>query len=90
MLADVPVILPQSKKLLTQPVTGESHPLSKRLYLICCRLSGNCSEREAFQKKFATSLCNRGEDPLSNNTGQVCLSGFVFVLNGLQIPYERM
>ena len=38
MMIGEPLILPGSKKLLTQPISGVPHPLSNNLDLLCCRL----------------------------------------------------
>ena len=40
MMTEPPLILTKSKQLLTQPVSGQSHPMYDRLNLMCCRLSG--------------------------------------------------
>jgi len=90
LLVDRPVILPKSKTLLSQPGTDDSHPMNSKLCLFCCRLSGNSSEREDFQKKFVMSCCNLGERPPSSSTNPAFRGGFSFVINGRWIPYERM
>ena len=38
MMLEEPLILPRSKSLLTQPISGDCHPLSNKIDLLCCRL----------------------------------------------------
>ena len=43
MLEEEPLVLRRSKKLLTQPISKLSHPLSDKLDLLCCRIGVHSS-----------------------------------------------
>ena len=90
MLIEFPLILPKSKRLLSQPTLGELHPLCNKLYLVCCRLSGNSTKIEDFHQKFVKFSSSLGGDRHLSSTSQACRDGFVFVHNGQRIPFERM
>ena len=81
LLTDYPLVLPQSDTLLVQPHTNAVHPLSKRLQLIACRVSGNPSASELFQAKLPTSSYSLGLLVPKNNMPLISRSGMPFVLN---------
>lgn len=81
LLTDYPLVLPQSDTLLVQPHSNAVHPLSKRLQLIACKVSGNPSASELFQAKLPTSSCSLGLLVPKNNMPLISRSGMTFVLN---------
>ena len=82
LLTDHPLVLPQSDTLLAQPHSNAIHPLSKRLELIACKVSGNPSTSALFQAKLPTSSCSLGQLVPKNNMPLISRSGMTFVLNG--------
>ncbi|XP_070545984.1 uncharacterized protein [Ptychodera flava] len=50
LLVQDPFLLPQMRDLVTDPVTGDCHPLADRMLLAVWPLSGVLSEQEAYQK----------------------------------------
>jgi len=82
---DNPRILPCSKTLLTQSHNGALHPLRNQLRLIACKLSGERSNREAFQAKLPISSSNLGLLEPRNNINRISRSGLNFVMEGRTI-----
>lgn len=91
LLIQEPVLLPHSKKTLSNPVTGECHPMTK-LHLMCCRLSGKVygAGTTKYQQRLWRSFCHHGEVELGNSTAQHIRSGFAFVKGRTAIPFLRM
>jgi hypothetical protein len=90
LLAELPVMLPKFASLVTHPVSREPHPLSAKMYLMCCRLSGRPSEVATFQARQQTSSCNPGGHPAINSTGAPLPSGGYFARNGKRILCEQL
>jgi hypothetical protein len=90
MLVQDPVVLPRTHSLLTQPVTGELHPLKDKLILLACRLSGSQFRTQAYQQQLQTSLCHHGETLQNLNTMATLTDGFSFVLDGKLIRCTQM
>ena len=80
-----PRILPYSKTLLTQSHNGALHPLRNQLRLIACKLSGERSNREAFQAKLPISSSNLGLLEPRNNINHISRSGLNFGMEGRKI-----
>ena len=76
LLTDHPLVLPQ-------PHSNAVHPLSKRLQLIACKVSGNPSASELFQAKLPTSSCSLGQLVPKNNMPLISRSGMTFVFEKL-------
>jgi hypothetical protein len=92
MLVEPPILLPRSKNLLSNPVTGACHPLVK-LTLMCCRLSAKqlrATRVEIYQQKPWTSLPRLGESRREDNTPLHIKSGLVFVNGREKIPFQQM
>ncbi len=56
MLVQEPLVLHRCKDLLSQPGTGELHPLNNSLDLLVCRLSGSPSMKRNYQRRQQTSF----------------------------------
>ena len=67
LLTDNPLALPQTDNLLFLPHSNAIHPLSRRLQLMACKVSGSPSSRETFQAKLPTSSCSIGQLVPKNN-----------------------
>ena len=91
LLIQEPVLLPHSKQTLSNPVTGECHPMTK-LHLMCCRLSGKVYDARmtTYQQRLWRSYCHHGEVAQGNSTAQHIRSGFAFVKGRTAIPFLRM
>ena len=80
MLVDHPKLLPQRRDLLTLPhKPGTPHPLH-HLRLITCRLSGNISRQEAFQKRLLRSSATHGANPPALNMASISRNGGFIVV----------
>ena len=86
LLVDSPVLLPQSRCLLTQPHNHALHSLRKQLKLMACKLSGKASSRETFQTRLQRSSSNPGLMERKSNIDHTSNSGLTFVVNGRLIP----
>ena len=71
--------------LLTQSHNGALHPLRNQLQLIACKLSGERSNREAFQAKLSISSSDLELVEPRNNINHISRSGFNFVMEGRTI-----
>ena len=84
-------LLPQNPQVVTLPFQGETvHPLQRKLQLMACLLSGQDSQGAAFGQGLKRSCSNRGEREPKNNTKCTYRNGFLFVVNGIQIPYNQL
>ena len=90
LLIDEPIILPVSKTLVTQPVSGVSHPLYKRLHLMSCRLSGNTFKVQAFQMKLPRSSCLPGVSQPTSSIQSTQGSGWIFAIGDRLIRCKRL
>ena len=62
-----PTRLPKHKDLLYMPLTAETHPLSGKIVLVACVVSGVFSKIKDFQELKPPSSCLHGSLPQSNN-----------------------
>lgn len=60
LLTDHPQVHPQSDSHMFLSHSHAIHPLSRRLQLTACKVSGSLSTRELFHKKLPTSSCSLG------------------------------
>lgn len=82
LLIDNPLTLPQTDNLLFLPHSNATHPLSRRLQLMACKVSGSPSNREIFQAKLPASSCSLGQLVPKNNMPHISSNGMTFALNG--------
>lgn len=76
MLIQHPVLLQKSKHLLKLPSRpSQVHPLSQKLSLLVCHLSGNSCKVKDFHKKLQTSSYPPGGKELKNNIKPTWISG---------------
>jgi hypothetical protein len=90
LLVEPPVILPKIPLLVTHPVSRDAHPLSAKMYLMCCRLSGRPSAAEAFQAGLPTFSCSHGDSRAIDNTAALLQNGRLFARNGKMIPCKHL
>lgn len=90
LLVSIPARIPQHKDLLTLPHSEEFHPLSKKMTLIACVVSGNVCFREEFQLTLPLSSHLHGGPPLINSTKFVGENGFFGVNNGRLISLHQL
>ena len=88
MLITEPILLP--KNVVSQPVSGMLHPLSDKLYLLSCRLSGNPSKAKEFRMQQFQSWRNPGEVQHQNSIMSTSLDGLTFVVDRTLIRCRRM
>lgn len=63
LLSDFPRLLPERPDLLRQPHFQRFHQNLSALHLVACRLSGDSSEREAFQERLRKLSRSQEENP---------------------------
>ena len=89
LIAD-PLIFPVSTSTLCQPETGETHPLTGKLYLMSCRLSGEPSKVQAYQSRLLTSYYPHGGSPQKLNTRSTQEGGWTFAVCGKLISCTHL
>ena len=82
ILTQDPILLPRSKGLLTQPVSGKLHPLNAKLDLLSCRISGTLSCVQVYQSTLPRLSSHHGEIPLKNNMVHTLEDGYSFAVLG--------
>lgn len=90
LLIDFPVMFPVLKGTLQHPTYGLVHPLSPRLHLLACKISGNSLLTTAFQKILRALSWSHGEQVRRNNMMYTSGNGQSFVIHGRLIPCNRL
>lgn len=85
LLTDHPLLLPRQERLLTQPATGELHPLRHKLRLVACRVSGKVSKPQKFRTRLLTSSWQHGVQAPKNSMRLTSENGWTFVAGGVKI-----
>ena len=90
-LIQPPVLLPQSRTLVTDPL-GNYHPHSnhQQMKLLACVISGDSSKTEEFRTGLLRSFSNRGALPQRNPTNPRGTPGHVGVYRGQPIPLTHL
>ena len=68
LMIDTPRLLPRGENLLQLPGTQKVHPLSNKMVLMACRLSGEPLRTETYQKGLPTSPWRLGDLGQRSNT----------------------
>ena len=89
LLVDFPRILPQGN-ILSLVNSNKVHPLTDKLRLIACRLSGDHMKTETFHRKLQISSLPHGESVLKNNMIHISKNGFHSVTKGKVIPFIQI
>ena len=89
-LIDHPLVLPNTTNILYLAHSTATHPLSPKLKLIACRLSGVNGKTRTFQRKLSTSSWNHGGQQQGPNTRRTYQSGTAFALKGTAIPFYHL
>ena len=87
MLIDRPRMFSVQNNTLTIPGTCKVHPLSNKLQLMACRMSGSRSKAEEFQLKLQTSSWRLGDVQLRNSIPHISTNGFSTVIKGRLINF---
>ena len=90
LLIDNPVILPRKRKLLSLPAVDKVHPLINQMTLIACRISGNRTKTEDFQKKLQASSWLLGDKVRKNSMLPIFEDGYVSVVRGKLVRFNRL
>jgi hypothetical protein len=88
MLVAEPILLP--KGVVSQPVSGITHPLHNSLRLLCYRLSGNRLRVKEFRRELCTSFSSLGDNRHPSNIMSTSNDGLTFVVEGISIQCKRM
>lgn len=89
-LISPPFRLPRHRDLLYMPLTGEIHPLSKKIVLVACVLSRKYSKIKDFQTMKLKSSCPPGSLLRINSMDTVGKNGSFGVINGKLINFNRL
>lgn len=91
MLIDRPVLLSARTNLLCLPSSPEQkHPHHKTLRMLVCKVSGNNTKVQAFQKKLQKSYCRRGDLTLERRMPSTSTSGDAMRLREMLIPLQHL
>ena len=90
MLVAPPILLPQTRSLLTKPVSRESHPMSNKMFLLCCRLSGTPSLTKDYRDTLSISFSTHGGVRPTSSTEVLSHGGWTTVCHGRKICYIRI
>ena len=88
ILIHKPVVLPRTDRILKLPHMNIVHPLSKKLVLIACLVSGNVSETEDFLKLQPMLSCHLGDLELKNNIKHIYRDGYSTVVEKRLIHFQ--
>ncbi|MES9884348.1 MAG: reverse transcriptase domain-containing protein [Sedimenticola sp.] len=88
ILVEDPMILPRSRNLLSLKHLGKVHPLSNRLAMMACKVSGNSSEIEAYRRKLPVSSCPHGNPQQNASIRSIFHDGFTSVVSGKLIQFQ--
>ena len=80
LLIDHPRFVRITKRV--NPILGQMHPFSPKLYLLVCRIPGRGLLSETFRETLPTSSCGRGEMEHRNNIACISGNGTRFVFKG--------
>ena len=89
-LIDHPIILPSTDKILSLAHSKAKHPLSPKLKLLACRVSGNNLKCKGFRTRLSTSLYHHGGRQHSQVIQPTSLNGFDFAVDGTSIPFTHL
>lgn len=84
--ADSPILLPYTSDQLRHPLTGEQHPLGRKLRLIACHLSGKQFKHMEFLRRLQTPE-EKGQNAAVEHTSR---DGLVFGTKGIEVPFVPM
>ena len=91
LLVKEPIILPQSKTLITLPFNPEArHPLMPKAKLLAVLLSGDALLKATFQKRLTRSSWNHGGKTQNINTTQYLDGGKTSAPNEMKVPYTLL
>ena len=82
LLVEQPILIQVTEGVLTHPVRGVVHPLSLKLQLLACKVSGNISLTARFQRQLLTCSCALGDQAHRNNMTSTLKSGPPFAIKG--------
>ena len=89
-LTDNPRVLPNTSKILYLAHSKKQHPLSPKLKLIACRISGSSTKTRDFLMRQSTSLRHHGEMQQNPYITPTSLSGSCFAVDGISIPFHHL
>ena len=90
LLIDNPVVIEVNQGTLTIPNTTKQHPLTNKLKLLACRLSGNPYAPERFQKRLPISSWQPGEIQQNLSTLYTSRSGSFSVIKNKLIQFTPL
>lgn len=88
LLVEAPKILPRKANLLKLPHLEKKHPLSQKLVLMACKVSGERMKNKDFQSQLPVSSCRLGEIQQNANISVIFRDGFSTVLDGKFLQFQ--
>ena len=82
LLIDHPRFVRVTKRVFSNPILGQMHPISPKLYLLVCRIPGKGLLSETFRETLPKSSCGCGEKEHRNNMACISGNGTSFVFKG--------
>ena len=90
LLIDHPRFVRVTKRVFHNPILGQMHPFSPKLYLLVCRIPGRGLLSETFRETLPTSSCGRAEKGNRNNIACISGNGRSVVLKGKLIQCRHL
>ena len=84
-VVDQPILLPDTSEILHLAHSNQKHPLSPKLKLIACRISGDSTKSKIFRMTQSLLLQRLGEHQRKHSATPTSLSGFSFAVDGRSI-----
>jgi hypothetical protein len=88
ILVDLPVILPRTTRLLRTMNQDQKHPMSQKLVLMACKVSGVYTEHRVFLEKQPILSCHHGVAPQNASTKCIFRDGYSSVIDKRLIPFR--
>ena len=89
-LVDRPLVLPSTEHILSLAHSTIKHPLSPKLKLIACRISGNNMNSRGFLMRLSNSSSHRGDHQPRVGMQPTSQIGLHFAVEGISIPFHHM
>lgn len=90
ILVDCSSILPRTKQSLISPQQGKEHPMSQKLGVIACLVSGEHTENKLFLNKQPALSCHREEVPQNASIKCIFHNGYSSVINKKLIQFRLL
>ena len=90
LLIDIPIVIKVKPGTLSIIQTDKVHPLTNKLQLMACRLSGDPLKAEEFRKSLPVSLWRHGESLPQSNIPPTSTNGWHSVIKGKLVHFKYL